>query len=77
MLYSKNEELDKYYLFSSIKDVKINSNFDFKNIHIEGEKINSKYVEINMQSSKTLYDEIAIFLFSIKENKKEIDKLVK
>ena len=76
VLYSKNEELDKCNLFSSIKDLKINSNFDFKNIHIEGEKINSKYVEINMQSSKTLYDEIAIFLFSIKENKKEIEKLV-
>ena len=30
-----------------------------------------------MQSSHILYDEIALFLFSIKENKKEIDKLVK
>jgi len=77
IIYSKNEALDKCNLFSSIKDVKINSNFNFKDIHIEGEKLNSKYVEINMQSSHILYDEIALFLFSIKENKKEIDKLVK
>ena len=76
ILYSKKDYSDKYNLIDSIKDLKINNDFNINNIHIDGVKINSKYVNVKLQSSNILYDEIALFLFSIKENKDEIDKLV-
>ena len=75
IIYSKKEDMNNCNLFSSIDDLKINNNFNFNDIQIEGEKLNTNYVEVNMQSSTTLYDEIALFLFSIKEHKEEIDKL--
>ena len=79
IIYSKQEEKENIKnsnFASSIKDIKINTKFNFKNLNIEGEKLNSNYVECKLQSSKVLYDEIAMFLFSIKENKSEIDKMV-
>ena len=64
IIYRKQEEKENIKnsnLVSSIKDIKINTKFNFKNLNIEGEKINSNYVECKLQSSKVLYDEKAMF----------------
>ena len=76
IIYSKEDDSDNISLVCSPKDLKVNYNINLKNIQIECENINNKYVETNMHSTKFLYDELAIFLFSIKEHQDEIKKLI-
>ena len=75
ILYSKDELENQMNLVNSIIDIKIMDNINIKDIKIEGKEINNKYVETAMKPSNNLYDEIALFLFSIIENKEEIDLL--
>ena len=42
------------------------------NIKITGINFENEYVEINNQNSKNLYNEIYYFLYSIKQNEKDI-----
>ena len=70
------DDPDNIALVSSVKDLKVNHNINLKNIQIACENINNKYVETNMPSTKFLYDELAIFLFRIKEHQDEIKILI-
>ena len=75
ILYSKDEQENQKNLVKSIIDIKVKDKINIKDIKIEGNEFNNKYVETTLRPSKNLYDEIALFLFSIMEHKKEIELL--
>ena len=75
ILYSKDELENHKFLVKSLIDIKVKDKINIKDIKIEGKEFNNKYVETTLKPSKNLYDEIALFLFSIMEHKEEIEKL--
>ena len=75
LIYSKNEYLPTNTLYKSIKNIKINENIKKESLKITGTKFTNNYVKGNFKNSPNLYNEIANFLFSIKELENEINDL--
>jgi len=74
LIYDKDYNINNNTVINAIPNVKkiiVNN----KQIHFTGEEYNLKYVETNFNNNNHIYDEIYLFLKSIKNNNKEIEKL--
>ena len=71
LLYSKNFNLDNICLFENLKDIKKGNNIE---INFEGKKLNFDYIDSSYYSSENIYNELYIYLRSIKLNKDAIDR---
>ena len=74
LIYDKDYNINNNIVINAIPDVK-NIIGNTKQIHFTGEEYNLKYVKIYFNNNNHIYDEIYLFLKSIKNNNKEIEKL--
>ena len=75
LIYGKNEQVEETTLYNYVSEIQKPNKCQKNNIKITGINFENDYVEINNQISKNLYNEIFNFLYSIKQNEKEIYEL--